>query len=370
MILIITLAGALILYILQGVIYEKYWDKNLNIHVSFKNNHCIEGEQNSLIEVITNNKRLPIPVLHVKINTPRSFLFKNEHGTSITDFYYRDDMFSVMGHQIITRNLDFVCSKRGCYYMKDTSLVSNDLFLQKTFNKSIPNNSILHVYPSKVDISQFQIPFNTITGSFATQKTLIEDPFEFRGIRQYEPFDSIHSINWKSSARTGTLQVNTFFMTSSQDVTILLNLDTHIYTKNDNLIESAIRIASSLAENFVKCGIPVSLETNGIDIFTDERIFQPAGSGYAHMSAIDNALSRIDTVKENIDFLDVIKNIFKLPNENSYYIIISNSHHEDLTDYYLSIKNQGLNCYFIIPEYPSFEINESIPDIIKWELKI
>ncbi len=369
MILIITLAGALLLYILQGIIYEKYWDKNLDVSVSFKNNNCVEGEHNTLVEVITNNKRLPLPVLHVKINTPRTFLFKNESNTSVTDFYYRDDMFSIMGHQVITRTLDFECSKRGCYYMKDTSLVSNDLFLQKTFNKSIQNSGILHVYPAKVDISRFSIPFNTITGNFATQKTLVEDPFEFRGIRQYQSYDSIHSINWKSSARTGTLQVNTFFMTSSQDVTILLNLDTHIYTKNNKLIESAIRIASSLAENFIRCNIPVCMETNGIDIFTNGRIFQPSGQGYAHMSAIDNALSRIDTDKENIDFMNVMENIFKSANENSYYIIISNNRHEDLTDYYLSLKSRGLSCYFIVPEYASFEVDENIPDMIKWELE-
>ena len=107
MILIITLAGALLLYILQGIIYEKYWDKNLDVSVSFKNNNCVEGEHNTLVEVITNNKRLPLPVLHVKINTPRTFLFKNESNTSVTDFYYRDDMFSIMGHQVITRTLDF-----------------------------------------------------------------------------------------------------------------------------------------------------------------------------------------------------------------------------------------------------------------------
>lgn len=276
MLLIITIIGVLILYRIQSVVYEKYWSKNLDVKISFEEDHCIEGNRNTLIEVITNNKKLPLPLLHVKFSTPKSFLFKNEENSSVTDFYYRDDVFSVMGHQSITRKLIFTCSKRGCYYMNDTNLVSNDLFLQKTFNTSISNRSILHVYPSKVDVSAFDIPFHTITGSFATQKNLVEDPFEFRGIREYQPYDNIHNINWKSTARTNTLQVNTYFMTSSQEVVILLNLDTHIYTKNDRLIESSIRIASSLAERFISAGIPVSLESNGIDLFTKERIFQPS----------------------------------------------------------------------------------------------
>lgn len=369
MLLIIILIGASVLYYAQGIIYKKYWNKGLDVKIWFEQDNCTEGSRNTLIEVITNNKRLPLPLLHVKFNTPKSFLFKNEDNTSVTDYYYRDDVFSIMGNQSVTRKLQFTCSKRGCYYMNDTNLVSNDLFLQKTFNANVLNKSILHVYPSKVDVSIFDIPFNTITGRFATQKTLVEDPFEFRGIREYQPYDGIHNINWKSTARTNTLQVNTFFMTSSQKVIILLNLNTHIYTKNDKLVESSIRIASSLAERFIRAGIPVSLESNGLDVFTKERIFQPAGQGQSHMAAIDNSLSRIDINADNADFINVTKGIFKTSDKNSYYIFISNSRHEDLTDYYTSLKEQGISSYFIVPEYSSCEIQNPIPDMIKWEVE-
>lgn len=369
MLLIIIIALCFFLYQAQGILYEKYWEKGLDVKISFEQEHCVEGSQNVLVETIVNNKKLPLPLLHVKFNTPKSFLFQNEDNSSVTDYYYRDDVFSITGHQSITRKLTFTSGKRGCFYMNDTNLVANDLFLQKTFNTNLSNASILHVYPAKVDVSLFDIPFNTITGSFATQKNLVEDPFEFRGIREYQPYDSIHSINWKSTARTNKLQVNTFFMTSSQEVCILLNLDTHIYTKNEKLVETSIRIASSLAERFIHAGIPVSLESNGIDLFTGNRIYQPAGQGEAHMAAIDNSLSRIDTALDNADFLTVIKNVFKEGNKNSYYIFISNSRHDDLADYYMSLKEQGICCYFIIPEYASCETGDLKEDMIKWEVQ-
>lgn len=369
MLLIITIIVAFALYWLQSFVYEKYWNKGLDVKISFEQEDCTEGSKNVMVETITNNKRLPLPLLHVKFNMPKSFLFKNEDNSSVTDYYYRDDVFSIMGYQSVTRKLTFTCSKRGCFYMNDTNLVSNDLFLQKTFNANIVNQNILHVYPAKVDVSLFDIPFNTITGNFATQKNLVEDPFEFRGIREYQPYDSIHNINWKSTARTNILQVNTFFMTSSQEVSILLNLDTHIYTKNERLVEASIRIASSLAERFIRAGIPVSLESNGIDLFTNQRIFQPAGQGQSHMAAIDNSLSRINTDIDNADFLTVIKSIFINADKNSYYIFISNSRHEDLTDYYMSLKEQGICSYFIIPEYASCEIKNTAKDMIKWEVE-
>lgn len=368
MLLIIALIGALLIYWFQGILYHRFWNRNLNVQISFKNTDCIEGEENILIEEITNRKTLPLPLLHVKFNTPKSFLFKNEDNSSVTDYYYRDDTFSIMGHESITRSLIFNCSKRGCFYMNDTSLVTNDLFLQKTFNMKISNQNVIHVYPKKIDVSAFEIPFKTITGSFATQKTLVEDPFEFRGIREYQPYDSIHNINWKSSARTDKLQVNNFFMTSSQAVAILLNLDTHLYTKKEILIESGIRIASSLAERFICAGIPVSLESNGIDSFTNERIFQSAGQGQSHMLALDNALSRINTNADNTDFLTLLKNVFQNTDNYTYYIIISNNHSSDLVSYYNSIKEIGINCYYVIPEQQCVDINENIPDMIKWNI--
>lgn len=368
MLLILTILCAAALYIAQAQIYKRLWNKHLDVFISYDKEYCVEGEENTLIEVITNRKFLPIPVLHVKFNTPKTFLFSHEDNTSVTDYYYRDDIFSIMGNQVITRKLNFICSKRGCYYMHDTSLVANDLFLQSTFNSSISNPNILHVYPGKIDITPFDIPFNTITGNYATQKTLIEDPFEFKGIRDYEHYDTMRSINWKSSARTGKLQVNTYFMTSSQEVVILLNLDTNVYTKNERLIETTIRIASSLCLNFIKQNIPVRLETNGIDIFTKERIFQKSGQGMAHMSAIDNALSRIDTNLENADYLTVVRNIFKNPNRNTYYIFISNNRHEDLINYYHEIKNRQFNSYFIVPEYGMSQVTEQIQDMIKWNI--
>ena len=36
----------------------------------------------------------------------------------------------------------------------------------------------------------------------------MEDPFEYRGIREYQPYDDMRSVNWKATAKTGDLKVN------------------------------------------------------------------------------------------------------------------------------------------------------------------
>lgn len=370
MLLILAIACIFLIYYMQAAIYKKYWNKQLHTKIYFKQNECVEGDTNALVEIIRNNKALPLPVLHVKLNTPKSFLFKNEDNSSVTDYYYRDDVFSIMGHEEITRNLEFKCSKRGCYYMKDLNLVCYDLFMQNTFNANAINPNTLYVYPRKIDVSSFEVPFKTITGTIATQKTLVEDPFEFKGIREYQAYDSIRNINWKSSAKNNTLNVNTFFMTSSQAVNILLNLDTHLYSKSENIVESAIRIASSLAEKFIHSGIPVSVLSNGKDKYTGKPIGQPAGQGQGHMLAIDNSLARIDTSVDNDSFLDLLKDTFSNADTYSYYIIISNNRNQELVNYYNSVAAKDLSCYFIVPELSGFTIEEQITNMFRWEVKL
>lgn len=369
MILFVVFICALGFMWLQGLFFKKYWSRHLDVKIRIKNTECVAGEENILTEVITNNKLLPLPMLHVKFNTPKSFRFENEENSSVTDYYYRDDIFAIMGHQSITRNLKFTCESRGCYYLHDTSITSTDLFMRLTFTDKRSNNIMIHVYPKKVNLDFFEIPFQTITGNYVTQKTLVEDPFEFRGIREYQPYDSMHNINWKSSAKNDRLQVNTYFMTSSQEVRILLNLDTHIYSRDNKLLEKIISLASSLAEKFISAGIPVALDSNAVDIYTHEQLNRSSGSGINHMVSIDTALARIDIRGEHKDFIAVLKQNFESISKNTYYIIISNNRHEEILDYYKKIKELAVNSYFIVPELKQFDIELSVPDLIKWDIE-
>lgn len=369
MILIIAFICALVLMELQRYVYSKYWNKNLDVKIHYKSIDCIAGEENELKEEITNNKFLPLSMLHVKFDTPKSFVFENEENSSISDNYYRDDVFTVMGHQSVTRTLKFTCTKRGCFYMHDTNITSSDLFLKLTLTDKRNNSATIHVFPKKTDLAFFNIPFKTITGNFVTQQTLVEDPFEFKGIREYQPYDGMKKINYKSSAKHGSLQVNTFFMTSSQEVQIILNLDGQTYSRDERLIEATISLASSIAERFIGAGISVGLNTNGIDTFTGEQIIRESGGGTNHMLSIDTALARIDSHADNSDFINVLSNCFSKINEQTYYIIISNNRSKEIIDIYENSKLAGASSFFIIPELKQYPVTEIVSDMIKWDIE-
>ena len=372
MVLIIALVCIILFIILQNWVYHKYWAKNLEVKIGYKTSDCVVGEQNELVEVIVNNKKLPLPMVHVKFDMPKSFSFENEANSAVSDYYYRDDVFTIMGHQSVTRTLRFTCNKRGCFYMHDTTLVSSDLFLRSILSAKRKNENVIHVFPKKVDVGFFEVPYRTITGSFATNKTLVEDPFEFRGIRQYQPYDCIRHINWKSSAKNDELKVNTYFMTSSQDVMILLNMDTHIYAQSERMIEDMISVASTLCEKLVGDDVPVGFVTNGKDIYTKEKLVRESGSGARHMVSIDTALARIDAHGENLNFAQVLSETMmpkdKEINKRTYYIIVSNARNKEILDVYQESKSIGILSYFIVPEFAQYPVEEVIPDMVQWNI--
>ena len=372
--LVISLVCIYAIFQLQAIIYKLLWKKGFSAGISFSSLTCREGDSNSLTETVTNNKLLPLPMVHVKFTTPRSFVFDNEDNSSVTDFYYRNDVFTLLNHQTIRRTLNFKCTRRGCYNINDLSIITSDLLMRQSLSTKINCNTIIHVYPKRVSIAPFEIPFKTIIGSYVSQKHTIDDPFEFRGIREYQPYDTMRSINWKISARQNQLQVNTFFTTSSQEVVLFLNLDSEIYAKTERLQEAGIRIAGTLADKFIAQRIPVAIETNGHDIFTKEQICRKSGSGPNHIEAIDHSLSRIDLAQPYDNFTDMIKNYFETKitsdgiSTNSFYVFISTYRHEDLMEYYTTLHSLGLSCYFIIPEFKITPVNTSYPGVVKWEV--
>ena len=369
MILIIACLCILVLMAVQRFVYTHYWCKNLNVDIKYKYTKIEAGEKNELVEIITNDKMLPLPMLHVKFDTPKSFVFANEANSVVSDNYYRDDVFTIMGHQMIKRTLTFRCEKRGCYFMHDTNITSSDLFLNLTLTARRNNSEVIHVFPKKINLMFFDIPFKTITGSFVTQRTLLEDPFEFKGIREYQPYDGMKKINYKASAKHDKLMVNTYFMTSSQEVWILLNLDMRSYASDSRLAEGVISLASSIAEKFIGAGIPVGIMTNALDPYTKEQIFRESGSGTRHMLNIDTALSRIDTKGKNLNFAAVMTNSFKSINDNAYYLVISNQRNDSIIEAYETAKHNGMSSYFLVPELKNMDVLESISDMVKWNIE-
>lgn len=371
MIILTALLGAFLLYQLQNYLFNRFWMKNLSAEISLSDENAIEGQEVSLIETVTNQKWLPLPIIQVKFMTSKDFAFADNNNSKISDQYYRNDILSLMMFQKITRTLTFKCTHRGYYEINNMDVVCSNMFVSLEKMQRFNLDIHLYVYPRPVEFTRIEVPFHKMLGTVLTKRFINEDPFEFRSIREYQSYDALKSINWKASAKTGSLMVNVNDYTSSQQIKIFLNLELKTMRIYEDIVEESIRIAAAFATVFIEKGIPVSISTNAKDIMTKELINVPAGSGRNHIRACMEALSRIDTSLGLTSFVPTIQHDFINATENEYIILISSYQEEELQDLLLS-KPLKDSFSWIIPTNNEVKVkvgNDLSSKVIPWEIR-
>lgn len=355
MTLIVVLLAAALLYGAEQTLYRHLWDKGLSASIMFQKEAVTEGNTAELYEVVINQKLLPLPILHVKFQFHRNLSFSLMENTSVSDNCYRNDIFSLLSNQKITRTLTLQCGKRGFYTITQMDLVATDLLMVSHLLMHTQQYTQLYVYPAQIDDRRLEVPFQKIMGVITSRQFIYPDPFEFKGIRSYEPTDPLNAVNWKASARTGSLMVNTYDSTSSQEVVLLLDLADETIWREEDLHEESIRLASTLAARFLNAGIPVRMVCNGRDIVTKEMIQIPAGTGNQQLTEINQSLARIDLTQDSEALIACLeqetdRNSMSIP----LYILISTCQNKLLNAARrLSEAQNGL--YWILPLHQDTE---------------
>ena len=223
---LLMLLGVLIVYIAVKLVYRYNWNKNLTVSLEFDKKHVVKDDIVNITEVVTNAKRLPLPCINLKFQAARELLFTgSDTNSSVSDKTYRNDVFSLLSNQRITRKVPVRCTRRGVYRISGLEIVFSGLFMNEINVLKTDNNCEITVYPKPADPTVLKPVNSRITGEAERKKYMLEDPFVFRGIRDYTGNDSLKNVNWKATARTGNLMVNEYDESVSRNVCILLNLE-------------------------------------------------------------------------------------------------------------------------------------------------
>ncbi len=292
------LVVALLLYLGQKTIYQKVWHKNLRVRLSFQEEGIWEGQESTLSEIIENQKKLPLTMLKVKFQTDRHLLFADTKGSRTTDKFYRNDIFQIGALEKVTRVLRFTAGRRGYYTIAEADLVASDLFLTAQYTATADiGHSSLYVYPKPFSHPEFRQSLKQLSGQVLAKRHLLEDPFEYRGIREYQPQDDLKSINWKATARTGEFKVNQKNYTAEKSVRIFINLEDTGILKKEDCVEASLQIATALLLLFLEQGMQVAVYCNGVDVLHNEPCILEAGGGIRQREAVLRSFALIDTSK-------------------------------------------------------------------------
>ena len=320
----------ILLYLLECVLYTRFWNKGLSSTLTFQSVPATEGDTAVLTEVIANRGWLPLPVLQVNFRLEKGLRVLGAASASVSDLTNMTELFSLMPWQQVTRELTLDCRQRGYYRIVGNTLVAGDLFASRTYHAETSQDTELYVYPRFIESPLMEVPFSYLMGEVRSRQMLYEDAFAFRGIRDYAPTDPMGRINWKASARTGELKVNLREYTAGQQVMILLNVEEPLLQFLDVILEDSIRYALTLSAMLLEEQIPVGILSNGQDVVSGGDLKIEPGSSPGHLKVICEGLSRIDLGRKEEDFAPYLRREVLEQEENRTgggitYVLISSS---------------------------------------------
>lgn len=350
---------AFLLFILEQKIYKKMWNRKLAVSIRFTSGNIFEGDEGSIQEIIENRKRLLLSMLNVKFSTSRNLEFDDGSGSRTTDQYYRNDVFMVGSREKVTRTLSFKGIHRGVYSITKADLIASDLFLVSRMVDEAPVNTTLYVYPRPFDSEEFKLSLKQLNGDVLAKRHLLEDPFEYRGIREYQLFDSMRSINWRASAKTGELKVNQKNYTALKSVRIFMNLEDSGVLKKPECVEASIQIVAGLCEFFLSQGMQTACYANASDMFTGEILSLEANGGANQMNAIYRALARCNT-DDTHDFSECFGEKLSDDNRAIFTCFVAPNQYDDFVKIVMDHQARGADYIWYYPVWESTD--PKIPD--------
>ncbi len=338
-VLIILIVVGLMLWI-QKKVYQKYWNKRLTAEVKLRDQYMFEGEETELIEVMTNNKLLPLPWVQLKFQITRN---------GKTDNLFKSDIFNILFHQQITRKSKLQLKRRGVYQIHKLDLLSYDMFITSKFVKMVDNYAQITVYPVSMAKETFDVPYEKMIGTMATKRYTVEDPFLFKGIRDYQPYDSFKSINFKASARGGKWLVNTHEYTVDQTVHVLLLTDKSTNYYEEPVYEAGLRLAAAMISRLERDGVPASFYSNGLDSIEKQEPQVGAGCSENHIDSVLETLARLDMTVTETEGPQVLENLQEKRQAEDYYVIISACYSKEMVQKYNELRAYTDACMWLAP---------------------
>jgi uncharacterized protein (DUF58 family) len=251
---------------------------------------------------VSNRKPLPLPWLQVDDQIPNEVTLLRGRTTPAYSMTHQllTNLFSISWYHKIRRHYSVQCPHRGYFTFGPTQISSGDVFGFFKRYQEINSLDRLMVYPKILPLEKLGIPSKQPLGEIRTRNHLFHDPVLTMGIREYQSGDSMKSIHWKSTARTGRLQTKIFEPTTTVDMGIFLDVRTVKPPYQgfvSEKLELAIVTAASIANKALAEGYRVGLYINQNNPDSAEPIRMPPSRHPEQLKHILEALAPLQPVE-------------------------------------------------------------------------
>ena len=291
---------SLLFFMAGGIarLWDNYSLHRVEYHRRLSSHRVFFGEEVKIEVEVSNRKPLPLPWLQVDDEIPKEVTLLKGKTTPDYSMTHQllSNLFSISWYHRIKRHYSIQCPHRGYFAFGPTKISSGDVFGFFTRYREIDSLDNLMVYPKIVPLEKLGIPSRQPLGEIHTTNHLFQDPILTLGIREYQHGDSLKSIHWKSTARTGRLQTKIFEPTTTVDMGIFLDVRTvkpPIWGVVSEKLELAIVTAASMANEALSEEYRVGLYVNQNNPDSPELIRIPPNRQSEQLKHILEALATI-----------------------------------------------------------------------------
>ena len=168
----------------------------------------------------------------------------------------------------LTADIELFFERRGCYQQKSFGLATRFPFAFLTKTRRVPLTREIIVYPRVEPADEFFEVLPMITGEFETFVRGRGDDLYL--IREYMPEDSARHVDWKATAKSGSLKVREFSREDERKLRIVFDNPAKGAVSED-VYENAIVLAASLSWHFAQENTDISFVSQayegGSDIY-------------------------------------------------------------------------------------------------------
>lgn len=180
----------------------------------------------------------------------------------------------------VPEEVDFIFPKRGIFGLKGVFLESGFPFIFFRKKIEIPLGKELIIFPEIIEIEP--PVFKTLGGTPTIKRGTSEDMLY---LREFRKGDDLKKIDWKATAKAGTLIIKETSMEESESVLIIVDNT----PPEGDLFEKAVSCAASLAIRYIEEGFSVGL------LSLDQSV--PFGRGKEHLYVILRRLALLKASK-------------------------------------------------------------------------
>jgi uncharacterized protein (DUF58 family) len=166
----------------------------------------------------------------------------------------------VAGRSELKADLELRFDRRGTYQQQNFGLASRFPFAFLTKTRRVPLKREIIVYPRVDPADDFFEILPIITGEFET--FVRGRGYDLHRIREYMPEDSARHVDWKATAKSGSLKVREFSREDERKVRIVFD-NPGGGLISEKSYESAVALAASLSWHFASVNSEISFVAQG-----------------------------------------------------------------------------------------------------------